>query len=612
MSGLKTFKGAMSKFYDEQRAVVKGMKERSLVNKARNEAKREMEEAQADQPVHLLRLDGRAARLVKNDAAAYAVQHNPEQGLVPWGAHPEVLIDRYDVRSLLDIYVEPDPRVWRHRQRSAQEIELEEQLQFEAYRDLIRLKCLGLSERQGIKHAEQENVAIRAAARQAAVAALEAAQGPKPLPSQNAAFASMAGTGQYAAVGFSYGGGGAGGGGDEGGHEEEGYEEEEEDSDDDMPVTAEDRDMDAVAFKDFGVEDFSSMLRWAMRAEAEEAAANRRRSRRGWSKKKARMRAKRLEGQGLDPSLFTKPPPGQAARHIQPPTDISWIPEKKPEDLAQLYTADQRGSPTYEGGSSARHGSGSLAGARPQPEYITSFGGGGEAGGAAWRAQQGGGGAAGPGHSEQGPKDALPGAADPAREGPALLPAAALKLHGVRPEERRDRYGSVSGRDYSKARSAASTAAAAATVVRAIDKGKETPQERLKRLMAAQLNKKIQKDSLSAAQKQQEAEAEKRARAAQEAAALDTDRHELRRDRERERAQDRGRSPGDRYGRGRSRSRSRERRYGGSSSGGGDDRHRRRSSRSRSREREYDRDRQYRGSSRRSPSPHRHYSSGRR
>lgn len=35
------------------------------MNKARNEAKRELEEAQADQPVHLLRLDGRAERLVK-------------------------------------------------------------------------------------------------------------------------------------------------------------------------------------------------------------------------------------------------------------------------------------------------------------------------------------------------------------------------------------------------------------------------------------------------------------------------------------------------------------------------------------------------------------------
>ncbi len=67
------------------------------------------------------------------------------------------------------------------------------------------------------------------------------------------------------------------------------------------PVPAEDRDMDALA-AGFGVEDFSSMLRWAMRAEAEEAAANRKRSRRGWSKKKAKLRwvasCRRWQGQG--------------------------------------------------------------------------------------------------------------------------------------------------------------------------------------------------------------------------------------------------------------------------------------------------------------------------
>jgi len=44
-------------------------------------------------------------------------------------------------------------------------------------------------------------------------------------------------------------------------------------------------------------------------------------------------------------------------------------------------------------------------------------------------------------------RDAVPGAADPALEGPHMLPAEAIKLHGVRPEERgRDRYGSISGR----------------------------------------------------------------------------------------------------------------------------------------------------------------------
>lgn len=150
---------------EEQRAQVKGIKSRSLVNKARNEAKRELEEAQSDAPLHLLRVDGRAATLFRNDAHAYAQQRvrrarevpaggrgcsdavarapgaaarwlrcarchlqaaclvqwqslcaparcaaAQAEGLVPWGAHPGVLIDRYDVRSLLDMYVEPDPR----------------------------------------------------------------------------------------------------------------------------------------------------------------------------------------------------------------------------------------------------------------------------------------------------------------------------------------------------------------------------------------------------------------------------------------------------------------------------------------------------------------------
>ncbi len=48
-------------------------------------------------------------------------------------------------------------------------------------------------------------------------------------------------------------------------------------------------------------------------------------------------RAKRLVGQGLDPTEFAKRPPahyGGAAAHQ--PTDISWIPERKAEDLAQM------------------------------------------------------------------------------------------------------------------------------------------------------------------------------------------------------------------------------------------------------------------------------------
>lgn len=57
-----------------------------------------------------------------------------------------------------------------------------------------------------------------------------------------------------------------------------------------LPCT-EDADMDRSALAEFGLEDFSSMLRWAMKEEADEAAAVRRRKRyTGWGRKKASIR----------------------------------------------------------------------------------------------------------------------------------------------------------------------------------------------------------------------------------------------------------------------------------------------------------------------------------
>jgi hypothetical protein len=89
---------------------------------------------------------------------------------------------------------------------------------------------------------------------------------------------------------------------------------------------------------------------------------------------------------------------------------------------------------------------------RPQAEFITSFGSGGDGSAPAAGAgvdYGGGGGSSSAQRQQHGQqqgqavKDALPGAADPALEGPAMLPAAAFKLHGVRPDDsqRRDRYG---------------------------------------------------------------------------------------------------------------------------------------------------------------------------
>lgn len=63
---------------------------------------------QKENPLHYLRLDARSCRLFKNEAQYYAIENN--EGLVPWAGQQDNLIDRYDVRSLLDMYVEPDKR----------------------------------------------------------------------------------------------------------------------------------------------------------------------------------------------------------------------------------------------------------------------------------------------------------------------------------------------------------------------------------------------------------------------------------------------------------------------------------------------------------------------
>lgn len=65
-------------------------------------------EVQKENPLHYLRVDARPCRLFKNEAQYYAIENN--EGLVPWAGQQDNLIDRYDVRSLLDMYVEPDTR----------------------------------------------------------------------------------------------------------------------------------------------------------------------------------------------------------------------------------------------------------------------------------------------------------------------------------------------------------------------------------------------------------------------------------------------------------------------------------------------------------------------
>jgi len=59
---------------------------------------------------------------------------------IPWNGKEDVLIDRFDGRALLDFIREGRLRV---PQRSEEEEELEEFVNFERYRDLIKLRRRG-------------------------------------------------------------------------------------------------------------------------------------------------------------------------------------------------------------------------------------------------------------------------------------------------------------------------------------------------------------------------------------------------------------------------------------------------------------------------------------
>lgn len=578
----------MANYYHEARAVVKAMKGRQISNKLRAERRAEVEDAQKDHPVHLLRLDGRALRLHRNDAASYALGQG--EGLVSWNGDPGNMIDRFDGRALLESHAEPDASApgTANPPLGARERELEEQLSFERYRDLVRLHCLGLTEPQGVEHADSENIAVRAHARATAAAAVAAAQvGPSAAAGagRSAAGAAAAGAGQYAAVGFTYGGGGGGSSGESSGS---GASDGDDSSDDDEgATTAEDGDMDARALALFGLEDFSSMLRWSMKREEAEAEANSRQPRHHWSRKKAALRSKRLAGQGLAGDSKYAPGSRAAQRAAAAAAggggggDLSWIPERRDpaarEELERRFGAAPRGSPEYggrraspdygsDGGGDQRRrrwrsrsrsrsrsrgrspGCGRPGGGgRSRLEYITSFAAGlsGQPPGSGAAPQRAAAAAA------AAPREALPGTADPALEGPALLPPEALRLHGVRAEDRHvggRAGGSVSGRVYRRPSAAPAPAAR-------VDKSKETPQERLKRLMAAQLDRKAQQDAAQQAQRRQQEQAELAARMTAQRAAEGDDPYL-----DRGRRRSRSRSPPRYHDSRRDRSRSRDRR----------------------------------------------------
>ena len=90
-------------------------------------------------PQQSIQLVGFPSRTYRDDALYQASQD--QQGLIPWNGKQDVLIDRFDGRALLDFIRDSSHR--RVPEKSEEEEELEEFVNFERYRDLIKHRRRG-------------------------------------------------------------------------------------------------------------------------------------------------------------------------------------------------------------------------------------------------------------------------------------------------------------------------------------------------------------------------------------------------------------------------------------------------------------------------------------
>ncbi|GAY52393.1 hypothetical protein CUMW_141400, partial [Citrus unshiu] len=111
-------------------------------------------------PQQSIQVIGSRSRVYRDDGLYQATED--QQGLIPWNGKQDVLIDRFDGRALLDFIREPTKHL--HAQKkSEEEEELEEFVNFERYRDLIKHRRRGFTDEEGLQHVNQELEAKTAA-----------------------------------------------------------------------------------------------------------------------------------------------------------------------------------------------------------------------------------------------------------------------------------------------------------------------------------------------------------------------------------------------------------------------------------------------------------------
>eukprot|EP00246_Nothoceros_aenigmaticus_P010780 TRINITY_DN2761_c0_g2_i1.p1 TRINITY_DN2761_c0_g2~~TRINITY_DN2761_c0_g2_i1.p1 ORF type:complete len:537 (-),score=134.05 TRINITY_DN2761_c0_g2_i1:836-2446(-) len=104
-------------------------------------------------PQQSLRIVASRCRLYHDSAFYHSTQD--EHGLIPWNGKEDNLIDRFDGRALLD-YIWDYNGQHAQREKTEEEEELEELVNFERYRDLIKQRRQGLTDEGGLEEVDQE------------------------------------------------------------------------------------------------------------------------------------------------------------------------------------------------------------------------------------------------------------------------------------------------------------------------------------------------------------------------------------------------------------------------------------------------------------------------
>ncbi|XP_028114094.1 CLK4-associating serine/arginine rich protein-like isoform X3 [Camellia sinensis] len=201
-------------------------------------------------PLQSIQVIGSRSRMYRDDSLYQATQDH--QGLIPWNGKQDILIDRFDGRALLDFVRDSSSRRFHAPEKTQEEEELEEFVNFERYRDLIKHQRRGFTDEEGLQHVDHEIEAKIAT----------------PFGSDRSHPAQApASKGTYSQVGFSYEGEGKGET-----HYSDGDEEEEDDDDDDDDFNSDDsndEEMEKIA-KEFGVKRYGWLVYMDKKAKEEE------------------------------------------------------------------------------------------------------------------------------------------------------------------------------------------------------------------------------------------------------------------------------------------------------------------------------------------------------